>query len=240
MRKSIRIARLIRRRRFRYRRMHAWRLDLLAVVLLFGAGWLLLPPINSSDGPIPVSVKQGRLSVVEKPLLDRDEAVLSPAMFAFTAPEGFAYGVVATQLSQLGGQIPLIPSSPLRLYSVSAAEGFQDSSSTELEQIASFEMPPPPLFPVNAGSNIVFAGETAVYVSIPGIVPKGHFRATVENSTGKSVRITVHFGAEGRADSAVLFSHALDAADAARVERAAMRLAGPPNTSAWIVLSPGD
>lgn len=237
MRKSIRIARLIRRRRFRYRRLHIWRFDILAVMILFGAGWLLLPPINQADRSSPKAVRMGTLAVIEKPMIDRDATVLSPAMFAFTAPEGFAYGVVAAQLSDMGGEIPFIPPIPTRFYSISALGKFQDISLACVKPVALPKLPPPPVFPTHGGSNTVSIGEARVYASIPGVVPTGHFRSTQEKSAGKSVRIAVHFGADGRADSVVLFSHALDVVDAARVERDAMRLTGPPNQSAWILLS---
>lgn len=241
MRKSIRIVRLIRRRRFRYRRLHAWRLDVLAVMILFGMGWLLLPLITEVDPTPPAAPFGTQISVVEKPLIDREEAVLSPAMFAFTTPEGFAHGVVATQLDEMGSQISFVRPNLTRFYSRSIPERFLDSSWAGLRLIDFLKLPPPPDLSINARSNGLPTREVRVQMSIPGIVPKGHFSSSVENIAAKSVRISVHFGSDGRADSAVLFSHLLDAADAARVERATMRLTGPPNESAWIILMPrGD
>lgn len=236
MRKSIRIFRLIRRRRFKYRRLHAWRLDVVAVMVLFGAGWLLIPPLNEAERSVPVSVGRAKLSIVGKAQFDTAEAVLSPAMFAFTTPEGFANGVVAAQLDEMGSQIPFAPSTPNRFYSRLPPEPLQDSSWSGFALFDSFKLPPPPVQPSNTSYRVLPAREVYVETSIPGIVSKGHFSSIVENAVGKSVRIAVHFGADGRGDGAVLFSHSLDASDAARVERAAMRLTGPPNEVAWILL----
>lgn len=74
-------------------------------------------------------------------------------------------------------------------------------------------------------------------MSVSGVeVPEG-FAADLKSGRGKTVRVYIMFGADARAEDVVLGQNTLDSADAATLERRAMRMTGKPGLFAWLTVA---
>lgn len=227
-----------RRRRFRYRRLHALRLDVAAVVFLFVAGWLLCPSFTSEkpSGDVDTPMTSAIIEQVQTPA---DVLVLSPTVFAFTSAGGFADGVVAAGLAASTEKLAVLPPLPepaktevwlhdrLHYLWPGGSALWQLSMPTIPSRLKESER-------VDGGNSSV---GVKTWVSTPGIeVPEG-LAADLKSGRGKTVRIYVVFGDDGRAENVMLGQNTLESVDVAAVERRAMRMTGSPGLFAWITLS---
>ncbi len=227
-----------RRRRFRYRRLHALRLDVVAVVFLFVAGWLLCPRFESEEiaGAVDTPMTS---AIIEQSGAQADALVLSPTVFAFTSPVGFADGVVAAGLAASVDKPALLPPQPEQVESKIWPESqrqYRWPGGPALWQLAM------PAVPVDQKVNRTdTTGKSSVgvktWVSDSAVEVPENFAADLKSGRGKTVRIYIMFGADGRAEDLVLGQNTLDSADAAALERRAMRLKGKPDLFAWITVA---
>ena len=227
-----------RRRRFRYRRLHALRLDVVAVVFLFVAGWLLCPSFEKGE-PSGVVGMSTTSAIIEQIGTQIDALVLSPTVFAFTSPGGFADGVVAAGLAasmEKFALLPPLPEQPEQEIRIQERHAYRWPGGSALWQ---FSMPLVPTIQKAGGTGN--AGNSAVgvrtWMSVSGVeVPEG-FAADLKSGRGKTVRVYIMFGADARAEDVVLGQNTLDSADAATLERRAMRMTGKPGLFAWLTVA---
>ena len=227
-----------RRRRFRYRRLHALRLDVAAVVFLFVAGWLLCPSFESGVPTGAIDIKTTS-AIIEQAGTQVDALVLSPTVFAFTSLGGFADGVVAAGLAASTESLALLP--PLPEQRSSEAWPHDRLSCRWPGGSALWQLSMPAVPVIQKTSGIDNSGNDAVgvrtWMSVSGLeVPEG-FAADLKSGRGKTVRVYIMFGADGRAEDVVLGQNTMDLTDAAALERRAMRMIGKPGLFAWITVA---
>lgn len=226
------------RRRFRYRRLHFLRLDVIAVVFLFVAGWLLCPSFER-DAPSAAAGTKLVSVIIEQGGARADVMVLAPTVFAFTSSGGFADGVVAAGLETSTETLALLPPLPEQSESKTwPQDRFQDPWPGE-SILWRFSMPTGPT--IQKRISIDNAGNTATgvktWMSASGVeVPDG-FATDLKSGRGKTVRVYIVFGADGRAEDVILGQNTLDSADASTLERQTMRTTGTPGLFAWITIA---
>lgn len=229
---------LAKRRRFRYRRLHFLRLDVVAVVFLFVAGWLLCPRFKSGEFAGPASAKT-TVAILEESGTQADVLVLSPTVFALTSPGGFADGVVAAGLAASTEPLALLPPLPEQQNALSWPHDRLPCRWPGGPALWRISMPTAPAIGAEVRASQTGNTGTVVqmWVSTPGVeVPEG-FGADLKSGRGKTVRVHVVFGEDGRAEDVIVGQNTLDPADAASLERAAMRISGKPGLFAWITVA---
>ena len=236
--KRKRRALLARRRRFRYRRFHALRLDVAAVVFLFVAGWLLCPSFKSAESAGATSGKTTS-AIIEQSEVQANLLVLSPTVFAFTSTGGFADGVVDAGLVASTEELALLPPLPEQRKPETLLKDQLPCRWPGGTALWGLSMPAVPIKSGHGGTSQMGNRDTAVktWVSEPDVVVPEGFAADLKSGRGKTLRVHVLFGAEGRAEEVVLGPNTLDLADAASLERSAMRLTGKPGLFAWITVA---
>ncbi len=236
-RTGIRLARLVRPRRFRYRRLHVLHLDMAVVLVVFGVGWLLFPSLAPRQASSSSVGRPSRAMMMVSNGVGVDElAVASPAVFAWTTPYGFADGVVADQLERMGRHTP--PPPPASLFN-GVGESFPRRLSTVADgahPLRALSLPAVPIG-VSFPSTATRISERRVDASIPGLVGLETFSRLFPGEEPVFARVFVAFGQDRRATAAIVYSPTLPAGLSGRIEQAAMRLVGPPGAQAWIVLT---
>ncbi len=227
-----------RRRRFRYRRLHSLRLDVAAVVFLFVAGWLLCPRFEV-EKPSEIVDAPMTSAIIEQSETLADTLVLSPTVFAFTSPGGFADGVVAAELAASTEELALLPPLPEQPKAETRPQNRFTCRWPGGARLWQLSMPAIPVIQKgvgtdNAGNDVI---EVRIWVSTTDLeVPEG-FAADLKSGRGKTVRVYIMFGDDARAEDVVLGQNTLDSLDAATLERQAMRMTGKPGLFAWLTVA---
>ena len=227
-----------RQRRFRYRRLHFLRLDVVAVVFLFVVGWLLCPRFKEGETSAATGI-QTTSAIIEQGGARADMLVLSPAVFAFTMPGGFADGVVAAGLAATTEDLALLPPLPAQSEPVLWPQDRQPSRWPGGPALWNLSLPPASGIQTGRGAAKPgnFGAGVETWVSKSGVrVPEG-FATDLNSGRGKTLRIYVMFGPDGSAENVVLGQNLLDPTDAATLEQRAMQLSGPPSQFAWITIA---
>ena len=230
--------------RYRYKRLHPLHVDVVVVVLCL-SGWFLFPSFDAWEGSLSGTELVGMFAAVS-PGIDYDSLVFAPDIFAFGGSDALSEVRVAAKHGFAADDAaPLLPPTPEEEWSAAMMEV---PGSTPVWPGSSIlgrvEMPPAPYTSRERAPVVEAPATTNAVANIArGIVRiTGRVRESpafepgyLQSAVGKSIGIVVLFGRNGKAEAAMLEPNTLSAADAAVVERAAMRLNGAPDTSAHIV-----
>lgn len=234
------VARTVRRRRhFRYRRFHAFHLDLAMVLLLAMAGWTLCPAPRVGVRSYRAAPMKVEIRVTGDPTAD--DLLRRPTLFAFRSPVGFSGGEPLPLPGCDGEETlpPALPSGPELpiedFMPAPAAARRWPGDATVLRA----RLPEPPSFGEAEGLPAVPARLRSQAVrcaaSDPDVVLPDLSALELRAMAGRTIRVHVIFGPDGGATAAVLGRHALPPDEAAELERLAMGCSGPAGASCQLV-----